>query len=173
MGDGLRYQVYRSLARKRVEEVLLDQPALLKDGVQADQVRMEPITPACVEASLQWGDSATLFPWECVQRWKGKDRRGFDLAIWHASELCGLCYATPRKSRLCIKIILLESQPGRSHPLAGSVAALAIMSTEFYGRMLGCREIEIENPVFAIRPLYEALGFKCMLGSRLVMKIDP
>jgi len=74
---------------------------------------------------------------------------------------------------LCIKVILLESKPDRVHPLKGDIASLALTAVDFYARMLGCTEIEIQEPVAAARPLYEALGFSMTVAGRLVIRVDP
>ncbi|MFJ4348360.1 N-acetyltransferase [Pseudomonas sp. NPDC089401] len=134
---------------------------------------MEPITHEVIATCLAWGEGAPLFPWDEVSSWKVHDPKGFDLSIWYGPELCGLCYASPRKSRLRIKVILLESKPDKAHPLKGEIASLALTAIDLYARMLGCREIEIQDPVHAVRPLYEALGFTSMADGRLVISVDP
>ncbi|MEK2631405.1 hypothetical protein AAAC13_00735 [Pseudomonas aeruginosa] len=100
-------------------ELIRGQPDLLREGIDPLQIRFEPITDEAIEASHLWGDDAELYRWEDVPSWKAKDRKGFDLSLWYGSELCGLCYATPRKSSICIKLILLEGNPDDSHPLKG------------------------------------------------------
>lgn len=169
----LRYQVFRSQARALVNEFLHRQPEFLSNSIATTSVRMEPITYEAITASLEWSEGVALFPWEEVSAWKDKDTKGFDLSIWYGTELCGLCYASPRRSRLCIKVILLESNPCRSHPLKGQVASLALLAVDYYARMLGCREIEVQDPLAGARPLYEALGFTNTSDGRLVIQIDP
>lgn len=169
----LRYQIFRSQARTLTHELLCRQPELLSGDVELDQVRIEPITHEAVSASLEWLTSGCLFPWEDIVDWKDSDPKGFDLAIWFGSELCGLCYASPSKSRLCIKVILLQGNPSRSHPLRGEIAGLALTSIDFYARMLGCQEIEIQDPVEGAKSVYEALGFTWTAKGRLVIQVDP
>lgn len=170
--NDLRYQVFRSQARALSCEHI-SQVGFLREGLEARRVRMEPITFEAIATCLRWGEQASLFPWEEVCYWKANDLRGFDLSIWYGADLCGLCYASPRKSRLCIKVILLESNPDNAHPLEGEIASLALTAIDFYARMLGCREIEIQEPVSAVRPLYEALGFSDTADGRLVIRVDP
>lgn len=170
--NDLRYQVFRSQARALTCECIR-QDGFLREGLDAHRVRMEPVTFEAIASYLRWGDEASVFPWEEVCTWKDSDLRGFDLSIWYGANLCGLCYASPRKSRLCIKVILLESNPDKSHPLKGEIASLALTAIDFYARMLGCREIEIQDPVTAVRPLYEALGFSSSIDGRLVIRVDP
>ncbi|KIY41847.1 hypothetical protein TZ03_03815 [Pseudomonas sp. 10-1B] len=168
----LRYQVFRSQARALTHELLCRQPDLLSADVEASQVRIEPITREAVAACLEWPDIGYLFPWEEIVDWKDSDPKGFDLAIWFANDLCGLCYASPRKSSLCIKVILLQGNPSRTHPLRGEIAGLALTSIDFYARMLGCQEIEVQDPLEGARSVYEALGFTWTAEGRLVIQID-
>ncbi|MCY1412421.1 hypothetical protein D9M71_278250 [compost metagenome] len=169
----LRYQIFRSQARTLTHELLCRQPDLLRGSVEAGQVRIEPITHEAVTECLEWPESGCLFPWEEIVGWKDSDPKGIDLAIWFGSELYGLCYASPRKSRLCIKVILLQGNPSRSHPLRGEIAVLALTSIDFYARMLGCQEIEVQDPLEGARSVYEALGFTWTVEGRLVIRVDP
>ena len=169
----LRYQIFRSQARSLTYELLCRQPDFLSGNVEAIQVRIEPITHEAVTACLGWSESGCSFPWEEIVDWKDNDPKGFDIAIWFASELCGLCYASPRKSRLCIKVILLQGNPSKSHPLRGEIAVLALTSIDFYARMLGCQEIEVQDPLEGAMSVYEALGFTLTAEGRLVIQVDP
>lgn len=169
--NDIRYQVYRSQARVLASELLCKEPDELRDCVDPYQVRFEPITDEAIKASYCWGEDAELFPWENVAIWKTKDRRGFDLALWYGSELCGLCYATPRKSSICIKIILLEGNPDRSHPLKGDVASLALLAVEYYARMVRCTEIEVQAPTKQVIFWYQELGFNFTADGRLVIQL--
>lgn len=101
-----------------------------------------------------------------------KDRKGFDLALWYGSELCGLSYATPRRSSICIKVILLEGKPDPGHPLKGEVAALAFLVIEYYARMIKCTEIEIQDPEPLAVVWYQELGFSYTADGRLVIRVD-
>ncbi|MEK2631250.1 N-acetyltransferase [Pseudomonas aeruginosa] len=142
-------------------ELLRGQPELLRDGIDPLQIRFEPITDEAIEASQLWGKDAELYRWEDVPSWKDKDRKGFDLSLWYGFQLCGLCYATPRKSSICIKLILLEGNPDDSHPLKGEVASLALLAIDYYARMIKCTEIEVQDPE----------PFGCALVSRTRFRI--
>lgn len=50
-----------------------------------------------------------------------------------------------RQSSICIKIILLEGKPDRSHPLKGEVASLTLLAIDYYARMIKCTEIEVQT----------------------------
>lgn len=71
-----------------------------------------------------------------------------------------------------MKLVLLESDSDPSHPLKGEVASLALISTDFYARMLGCLEIEVQDPSVEAVPLYLALGFTLTRDDRLVIRIE-
>ena len=170
--NDIRYQAYRSQARNLAAELLSGQPDLLREGIDPLQVRFEPITDEAIEACHLWGEEAELFPWENVPSWKATDRRGFDLSLWYGPELCGLCYATPRQSSICIKIILLEGKPDRSHPLKGEVASLALLAIDYYARMIKCTEIEVQDPEPRAVPWYQELGFDYTEDGRLVIQVN-
>ncbi|MDH0302580.1 MULTISPECIES: hypothetical protein [unclassified Pseudomonas] len=99
------------------------------------------------------------------------DRKGFDLSLWSARELCGLCYASPRNSRRCIKIILLEGKPGPANPLRGLVASLSLLAVAEYARMLKCSRIEVQQPDPGAEPLYQSLGFARDRAGSLVIPV--
>ena len=171
-GNGYRYQIWRSEARKAAEALVRENQNLITRGIDTTQIRYEPITLAAIEAADLWGDEATLYPWHDVHQWKQADIRGFDVSLWFDRELCGLCYASPRKSKLCIKIVILEGKPDRSHPLRGTVAALALTAIEKYAILIGCTEIEVQEPAAAAIPLYESLGFGFDPTGRLVIGVE-
>jgi len=170
--NDIRYQAYRSQARKLSAELLRDQPDLLREGIDPHQVRFEPINDEAIQASHLWGEETTLYPWEDVSSWKADDRKGFDLSLWYGPELCGLCYATPRKSSICIKIIILEGKPDRSHPLKGEVASLALLAIDYYARMIKCTEIEVQDPEKMVVPWYQELGLNFTEDGRLVIQVN-
>lgn len=171
-GNEYRYQILRSEARKAAQELAHSNENLKARGIETAQIRFESITQVAVEASDLWGEEATLYPWHDVHEWKQDDTRGFDLSIWFGQELCGLCYATPRKSKICIKIVILEGKPDKSHPLRGAVAALALTAIENYAIMIGCVEIEVQEPAAGAIPVYESLGFAFDATDRLVISIE-
>ena len=171
-GNGYRYQIWRSEARKAAEDMARESQNLKIRGIETTQIRYEPITPIAIEAADLWGDEATLYPWHDVHQWKQADTPGFDVSLWFNHELCGLCYASPRKSKLCIKIVILEGKPERSHPLRGTVAALALTAIENYALLIGCTEIEVQEPAVGAIPIYESLGFGFDPTGRLVIAVE-
>ncbi|WP_205297992.1 hypothetical protein [Pantoea sp. Cy-639] len=167
---GLRYQVYRSQARKLAHQALCTSQLVPRPGLDIDKVCLEPICHKTIDALQQWGEQTHHFPWEEVPRWVECDLKGFDLALWSARALCGLCYASPRQSRRCIKIILFEGRPGLN-PLRGLVASLSLLAVAEYARMLKYSRIEIQQPDPGAVPLYRSLGFARDPAGHLVIPV--
>lgn len=169
-GTDLRNQVLKSKARELVNQTVEKSAGVRSLGINGEAVKFLPIDPAALAISDGW--ERCHYPWRAVPEWKLKDPKGLDLALWHAQELCGLCYATPRRSRLRIKIILLEGQPTESHPLKGSVAPLMLMAVRVYAQSLRCKVIQIERPEPGVVNYYQALGFELDTAGCLVISAD-
>lgn len=170
-GTELRNQIFKSDARNLTYEAMSCDPEVRAAGVDISALRLDPITVAAINAWHLWQE-AIPYPWECIPDWKRKDARGLDLAIWYEDELCGLCYATPRESTVCIKIVLLQGHTRNTHPLRGWIAPIALRTTEFYARMVGCDEIEVQEPDAGAIPYYQKLGFTFDKTNRLVFSLD-
>jgi hypothetical protein len=67
--------------------------------------------------------------------------------------------------------VVLEGKPDKSHPLRGVVAALALTAVENYAVLIGCTEIEVQEPATGAIPVYESLGFAFDPTDRLVISI--
>lgn len=171
-GNHLKYQIFRSESLKRALETAQARASLISAGIDVTQIRFEPITDQALEASYLWGDEAELYPWEEVPKWKADDYKGFDISLWFGIELCGMAYATPKQSKLSIKVVLLEGKPDRTHPLKGFVASLVLEAIDNYAGLLELEEIEIENPAAGAVPWYQELGFQYDATKRLVMAIE-
>jgi len=169
-GTDLRNQTFKSDARTLAHKALASSSEMEMPGIDVKLVRFEPVTHAAIDASYLW-DEGFSYPWECIQEWKSKDAKGFDLALWYGRELCGLCYATPRKSVIQIKVVLLQGKPERTHPLRGLVAPLSLLAIDFYARMLRCTEIEIQDPDTGAIRYYLELGFTFDTAGRLVISV--
>lgn len=167
----LKYQVFRSEAFKTAQMLASKNATLKALNIDTNSIRFGPIDTVALDASCLWGNAYASYPWGDVQVWKQRDLRGLDLALWFASELCGMCYATPRKSQLRIKVILLEDNPSTDHPLKGLVAPLMLTAVRAYAVTLGCTQIEIENPDQGAIPWYTALGFIFDTNKRLVIPV--
>lgn len=167
-----KLQIYRSTAMQLSKEYVVDNSAeFAEKGIDAQQIRYEPITQEALEQCYLWGSEAQLYPWEDVPSWKQRDTKAFDISLWYARELCGLCYATPKASAVSIKVILLEGKPDVSHPLKGEVAGLALLAISRYARMLGLAEIEISEPDPGAIGWYQELGFDFDDQRRLVIAV--
>jgi hypothetical protein len=168
-GTGLRDPINKSKIRSLAYRLVSSSSEMLATGIEMKLVRFDSIDEAAIVASEDWDGS--FYPWADIPRWKAKDPKGFDLALWYDHELCGLCYATPRRSRLTIKIILLEGKPESDHPLKGLIAPLALLAVDFYARLLGCKEIAIQQPEPGAIEYYRALGFQLDSSGRLVISV--
>jgi hypothetical protein len=170
----LRYQLYRSKARKQagITFTALQKDLAQKGIVDVDhsRVRFEAIDASALSAYEGWLDPH--FSWREVVRWKAREPLGFDLAIWFDQELCGLCFANPNQSRLRVKIVRLEGKPGSDHPLKSRVATFALTAVTHFARIIGSKQIEIQEPLSGVIPLYRQLGFEFDSEGRLVMPVD-
>lgn len=167
----LRDQTYRSIARTIATRQLEEEFSRHLGFQSPPLLRLDPITPIALAEALDW-EGHNNYPWENISKWKATDSKGFDVAIWYKNELCGLCYATPRRSRHCIKIILLESKPGRAHPLKGMVGSTALAAIRIYCSLIGCLRIEVQDPAPGAVPLYRQLGFAHDAMGHLVITLE-
>jgi hypothetical protein len=141
-------------------------------GLNLALVTLGPITDRALDETLTWSEAGGRFPWEGVATWKARDPKAFDISIWYDAELCGLCYASPRRSAIRIKLLLLEGRPGDSHPLKGYVLGLALTAIAHYARSLGLQFIEVDAPLEGAIPMYLAVGFVFDLAGRLVIAVS-
>ena len=170
----LRYQWYRSEARKQAASTFAKlQKDLQQKGivdVDHSRVRFEAVDALALNAYEEWLDPH--FSWQEIVRWKSREPMGFDLAIWFDHELCGLCFANPNQSRLRVKIVRLEGKPGNDHPLKSRIATFALTAVTHFARIIGSKQIEIQEPLAGVIPLYRQLGFDFDSEGRLVMPVD-
>lgn len=168
--NSLKFQVYRSNAMRQALDSFRCDLNVQKRGIDVSQVSLEPITPQAIDASAYW-EPDMLYPWKHVLTWKRRDKKSFDISIWFGSELCGMCFATPRKSAIRITVILLEGKPDKSHPLKGFVMPLAMEAVSNYAKTLRLEFIEIERPSQGALSSYQALGFEFDRQGRLVIAL--
>ena len=149
----LRYQWYRSEARKQAANTFAKlQKDLQQKGivdVDHSRVRFEAVDALALNAYEEWLDPH--FSWREIVRWKSREPMGFDLAIWFDHELCGLCFANPNQSR---------------------IATFALTAVTHFARIIGSEQIEIQEPLAGVIPLYRQLGFDFDSEGRLVMPVD-
>ena len=163
----LRYQLYRSLARKQasIATALLQ----LSAGQDFSKVRFEPIDALALSAFELWENPH--FCWREIAAWKSREPLSLDIAIWFEEQLCGLCFVNPNKSRQRIRIVRLEGRPG-AHPLKKRIAVLAMMAIDEFAQIIGSKCIEVQEPIQGAIPVYTKLGFKFDLEGRLVLTVE-
>jgi len=164
----LRYQLYRSEARKKAAFATLQMQST--SSADMSKVRFEPIDAQALAAFEAWHDS--VFSWDEVVRWKAREPLSFDIAIWFEQELCGLCFANPNNSRQRVRIVRLEGRPAKAHPLRNRIAALALIAIDEFARIIGSRLIEVQEPMPGAIPIYQQLGFAFDLQGRLVLAVE-
>lgn len=164
----LRYQVYRSEARKRAGLATTQMRPI--SGADRSEVRFETIDAQALVAYQAWEDP--IFSWEDVIAWKAREPLSLDIAIWFKQELCGLCFANPNNSRQRIRIVRLEGKPGKIHPLKNRIGALALLAIDEFARIIGGRIIEVQEPMPGAIPIYQQLGFTFDVQGRLVLAVE-
>lgn len=164
----LRYQVYRSEARKRAGVATAQMRCI--SGADISEVRFEPIDAEALAVYQSWDDP--IFSWEDVVVWKAREPLSLDIAIWFEQELCGLCFANPNNSRQRIRIVRLEGKPGKAHPLKNRIAALALLAIDEFARIIGSQVIEVQEPMPGAIPVFQQLGFTFDVQGRLVLPVE-
>lgn len=170
----VKWQMYASNARAKATEVAHALHAQFEANgffglTDYRQVRFEPIDGAALEAVLSW--ESHRFPWEGTGRSKKKNPKAFDLALWFADRLCGLCFAEPNGSKTLIRIMLLESDPDPLHPLKGAVTTMILIAINQYAKQCRSTAIEVVEPLAEVIPHYLSLGFEYR-GGKLVLNVD-
>ena len=168
---GLRYETFKGEARRLAAEVAQsNREGYLSQSIDPDRIRWEQINQDAINAYQLCGSNEE-FPWDQVAAEARRDNKAFGISLWYDAELCGLCYATPRKSSISLKIVLLEGKPDTSHPLKGHVASLMLTAIDGYARMLQVSNIEVEDPAAGAVSLYQALGFAFDSDGKLVIGV--
>ncbi|MDD0967491.1 MULTISPECIES: hypothetical protein [Pseudomonas] len=169
----LRYQLYKSQARKLARlattQLQIDLEMAGPTTLDLSKVRFETIDSLALSAFECW--ESPHFSWEEVIGWKAREPLALDIAIWFESELCGLCFANPNKSRQRIRIVRLEGRPRETHPLKNRVVPLSVLAIEQYARIIGSSLIEAQEPFQGAIPIYEQLGFGLDNEGRLVKTV--
>jgi hypothetical protein len=81
----------------------------------------------------------------------------FEVSVWSGETLCGLAVGWTRQA-FC-RVDYLEGSPDPAHPLKGSVAVIVSGAATAYATALGKDEIRLMNPIPAVVPHYQGLGF--------------
>lgn len=162
-------QYFRSL---RLEAYKIAEESVRKNV--APDVQLTEITRAALEQASTWPSQRKALPnrltagWDWrteVARFRRRPRR-VEVAVWHRQTLlCGLALGRTSNNRVVATIHLLERNPAQVTPIDGMIAPIAVRFLEAYARVLGCREIAVDQPFPALVPYYQSLGF-----NRLVIK---
>ncbi|WP_445179387.1 hypothetical protein [Pseudomonas sp. McL0111] len=170
----LRYQLYKSQARKlagiATRQLQYELECLGPTALDLREVCFEPIDANALIAFELWDDPH--FSWNDVIGWKAREPLALDIAIWFGSELCGLCFANPNKSRQRIRIVRMEGRPEKQHPLKNRIAPLSILVIEEYARIIGSILMEAQEPFAGAVPIYQLLGFGFDIDGRLVKPVE-
>jgi hypothetical protein len=151
-----RYRDIRLAALKTAEDIASAQLA-------TRPVRLDIISAAALATFRDhWvGHSRRRYPWpwaEIVENARKNEPDRFEAAVWSGDTLCGLAIGWTRKE-FC-RVDYLEGSPVPDHPLRGRVAVIVFGAAVAYATALGRAEVCLINPLPAVVPRYEALGFK-------------
>jgi hypothetical protein len=146
--------------------VRLDALVAAADGAAghfAAPVRLTLIGPDALEAfQQQWdGHAERRYPWpwpDMIANARRNEPGRFEVAIWSDAVLCGLSLGGTRAD-FC-RVDYIEGSPDPLHPLKGSVTVIASGAAIAYATALGKAEIRLMNPLPAVVPYYERLGFQ-------------
>lgn len=121
------------------------------DAMQADRWRSD------------WKDNNKVPCWEWVRQFEicqaSNGSKRFELALCHAGKLVALCYGMPSKRKLLLKIHSLARNPNIDS-LAGQIFPIVLFAANAYARLLGCKEIQLIDPMNQdIVLYYERFGF--------------
>ncbi|KAF1033705.1 MAG: hypothetical protein GAK37_00059 [Pseudomonas sp.] len=164
----LKYQLNRSRARAFANATI----AQLTGGIATHDfahVRFEAIDSSALDGFQTW--DSPCFSWDDVVQWKAKELMYFDVSIWLARELCGLCFANPNHSRLRMRVVRLEASSNKDHPLRGRITPLALIAVNHYASIIGSQTLEIQEPEPEAIPTYQKNGFTFDSSGRLVMDV--
>jgi hypothetical protein len=81
----------------------------------------------------------------------------FEVSVWSGNTLCGLAIGWTRQ-RFC-RVDFLEGSPDPTHPLKGSIAVVVSGAAVAYATAMDREEVRLIDPISAVVPRYEALGF--------------
>ncbi len=158
--SNLRYEMLRRLAQISVME-----------NAAIPHMKLTDITDKALRSHEQWVGAGRIPPnggwnWRAFMVTYRKVPARFELAIWHKDQLCGLSAGVPSKSKMILKIQLIEGTT-EENPLAGRIAPIATVCAEAYGVSIGADELRISEPANAsLINYYSKLGFVYKPGSK-------
>jgi hypothetical protein len=160
------------LSRRAAEDRYRDSrlPALQR----AEEIASAALAPVPVGLNLinltalqafqdQWeANPSRRYPWpwpqpQMVADAKKNEPDQFEVSVWSGDTLCGLAFGCTRQA-FC-RVDYLEGSPDPAHPLKGSVTVIVAGAATAYATALGKDEIRLMNPLPAVVPHYQGLGF--------------
>lgn len=158
-----RYRAIRLAALRTAAEIASTQLAPLA-------VCLDVIGFIAIAAFVaQWdGHPRRRYPWpweRIVDDARKNEPDRFEVAVWSGETLCGLAIGWSR-NEFC-RVDYLEGAPTPSHPLKGHVAMIVIGAAVAYATALGRGEVRLVDPIPAVVPCYEALGFALARPKRM------
>lgn len=163
-----RYRLIAEIARDQTILQIRLVPTATSKIANAKHLYMGPIERPALDMLYEWTTCQFFERWHEVPRLKRGQLKSFDVALYHDGVLCGLCFATPKRSKRRIKLMLLESCPNPGNPLKGFVAAFMLLAVENYAKMIEIPQILIPDPLPGAVPLYLKLGFVYDSNGQLV-----
>lgn len=150
-----RYRQIRLAALRRAQEIAAEKHA-------SAQLRLDLINASALRTFQDRWEPSQLrryaWPWpKMVQDASRNEPDRFEAAVWSGDTLCGLAIGWTRQA-FC-RVDYLEGSPDPAHPLKGSVAVIVFGAAVAFAIALGRREIRLVNPLPAVVPHYEAMGF--------------
>lgn len=96
------------------------------------------------------------FQWpEIYDQFRSTPRR-FEVAVWDGKILCGLALGNASRGKQLLTIKWIERFPITE---GGWVTSVILTAADYYGAILGCKELRIRNPVPGTEQLYCRYGF--------------
>jgi hypothetical protein len=150
-----RYRQIRLAALRRAQEIAAEKLA-------PAQVRLDLINASALRTFQDHWEPIPFrrygWPWPKIVRDASRNEPDrFEAAVWSGDTLCGLAIGWTRQA-FC-RVDYLEGSPDPAHPLKGSAAVVVSGAVVAYAIVLDRREIRLINPLPAVVPHYEALGF--------------
>lgn len=111
--------------------------------------------------------------WEWSRTFEVYQRRPnrFEISLWRAGILGGLCYGKTSRAGSRVRLDLIESSPIRPSPLGGPFLPILAYAATSYAEIVGASEIWVMDPLTELEGVYGRVGFSGRMrygqGSRI------
>lgn len=141
----------------------------------APLLNLGEIDAAAIAAHEHWLPAPHDFGWERIPKWKYRQihREGLDMALWHGSQLAGMCWASPLDSKTRIMVLYLQRNPDDKLATKGFVAPICLSAVRCYALILGLKWVVIKDPLPQARAAYGLAGFRTIKGIGLACAVTP